>query len=391
MRKFPRYLSRYSKLSKDRIESLTNQNSPKLNNYTNPNACDSWVVVTTIFPPSEAVQKAARLDGWCVVVVADKKSSPSYYVSNIVYLSVEAQKKLVNHYKFVQLIPWNHFGRKNIGYLYAILQGAQYIFDLDDDNVLKQSHISPPKSVIEMTVSNCTVFNVYPTMGASKHPSWPRGFPLEKIKQECYWTQERREVHKDEVVIFQSLADNDPDVDAIYRMTLPLPLHFKSHTSVGIPPGVFVPYNAQASMHYRKSFWGLLLPITVHGRVSDIWRSYVTQRLLWEICGRIAFVSPWVTQFRNPHNYIQDFQAETDLYLKTGALIRVLLEWNGRSATLPGLIEELWIELYERDYVDKEDISLLQMWLDTLIHIGYKFPNIKRTFLNTTTSNNSCF
>ena len=33
-------------------------------------------------------------------------------------------------------LPWNHFGRKNLGYLYAIQHGADVIFDFDDDNEL---------------------------------------------------------------------------------------------------------------------------------------------------------------------------------------------------------------------------------------------------------------
>ena len=42
-----------------------------------------------------------------------------------------------------------------------------------------------------------------------------------------------------------------------------------------------------------------LLPISVHGRVTDIWRAYFTQRLLWGCGYRVAFAYPWVTQYRN--------------------------------------------------------------------------------------------
>ena len=34
-------------------------------------------------------------------------------------------------------MPWNSFGRKNIGYLFAIAHGAKTIWDFDDDNILK--------------------------------------------------------------------------------------------------------------------------------------------------------------------------------------------------------------------------------------------------------------
>ena len=38
---------------------------------------------------------------------------------------------------FINDMPWHSFGRKNIGYLYAIANAAQVIWDFDDDNILK--------------------------------------------------------------------------------------------------------------------------------------------------------------------------------------------------------------------------------------------------------------
>ena len=43
------------------------------------------------------------------------------------------------------------------------------------------------------------------------------------------------------------------------------------------------PFNAQATLFMRDALWALLLPITVHGRISDIWRGYLVQRLFWDI------------------------------------------------------------------------------------------------------------
>ena len=377
VRKFPPHLARFTSLTQNELQRTTNYKESIFNNYTKPKACRNWVVVTTIFLPSDSVRKVAELDGWCLVVVADKKSSLSYDLDNIIYLTVQDQQELTRHYNFIGQIPWNHFGRKNVGYFYAMLHNAEYIFDLDDDNVLKQKDLSLPKSVMRILATNCSAFNIYLYMNASTYPSWPRGFPLGNIKQKCTCSLERRDVNREETVIFQSLADEDPDVDAIYRMTLPLPFYFKADIGLEIPPGVLVPYNAQASLHFRKSLWGTLLPVTVHGRVSDIWRSYFTQRIVWEIGGRIAFIPSLVNQFRNPHNYIQDFDAEMDLYLKTDALIKFLLSWKPQTTTLPGLIEELWIAVYERDYINKEDVELVQTWLDALIRIGYDFSVIK--------------
>ena len=58
----------------------------------------------------------------------------------------------------------------------------------------------------------------------------------------------------------------------------------------------------KATLHFSVAFWGMLLPVTVHGRVSDIWRSYFTQALL-PVAGAVAaFAPPWVQQVRAHHN-----------------------------------------------------------------------------------------
>lgn len=73
----------------------------------------------------------------------------------------------------------------------------------------------------------------------------------------------------------QSLADVHPDIDAIHRLTRrPLTFSFDSSTPFDAlfgPENVYSPYNAQATLHEYGAFWGMLLPVTVHGRVSDIW------------------------------------------------------------------------------------------------------------------------
>ncbi|KAG0247488.1 hypothetical protein DFQ27_001931, partial [Actinomortierella ambigua] len=92
-----------------------------------------WIVVTTINPPTDAMDLLCNLEGWNVVVVADTKSPKQWKSGSCVYLSVEEQQSL--SYRIVDVIPYRAYTRKNIGYLWAIQQGATKIFDTDDDNL----------------------------------------------------------------------------------------------------------------------------------------------------------------------------------------------------------------------------------------------------------------
>ena len=168
--------------------------------------CEKWAVVTTINPPTDAVQKQALVKDWCLVVVGDKKGPFSYPLegvneSNFIFLTAEMQEKLGAEFPLVGMLPWNHFGRKNIGYLYAIAHGAKIVYDFDDDNallstkhafsILNPSHKNasavmtiavPSLEVVEPIAYNASVLNPYPLLGATSDPAWPRGYPLELIK-----------------------------------------------------------------------------------------------------------------------------------------------------------------------------------------------------------------
>ncbi|EGB03509.1 hypothetical protein AURANDRAFT_67942 [Aureococcus anophagefferens] len=104
-------------------------------------ACERCGVVTTINPPSEAILRVGNASGWCLVVVGDRKTADGPYEAlaaaapaTVAYLSAAAQETLP--YGLASATPWDHFARKNLGYLYAIHAGAATIFDFDDDNVL---------------------------------------------------------------------------------------------------------------------------------------------------------------------------------------------------------------------------------------------------------------
>ncbi len=318
--------------------------------------CDKWSVTTTIFGPSSAVRRQARLyhHGWCMVIVSDKKGQPTYDIKGIpkearrrsvVYLNVQDQLAFANRTQIDMIgnLPWNHFGRKNVGYLYAIAHGAKWIWDFDDDNELTgRGDIVIPGlrgsevTYLEVKRSGIPAFNPYPLMGAPHFPVWPRGLPLTRVKDEqCHKFKEEELIKTSAPLssfgIIQSLANHDPDVDGIHRLIMPLHFDFQPSPQsrantlpVAVPQDSFAPLNAQAALFLeQESLWMTFLPVTVHGRVADIWRGYVAQRLAREVGKRMLFTPPLVRQERNPHNFLADMQGESDLYLRSDALLQV--------------------------------------------------------------------
>ena len=88
---------------------------------------------------------------------------------------------------YMRHVPFDHFARKNIGYLYAIAHGAEFIFDFDDDNSLKTSEVdiipwTDATWRVRQIVASPLLFNVYPLMHPTVDGTWPGGLLLELVK-----------------------------------------------------------------------------------------------------------------------------------------------------------------------------------------------------------------
>ncbi|KAF9926146.1 hypothetical protein BGZ67_008252, partial [Mortierella alpina] len=350
----------------------------------------NWIVVTTINQPTDAMDLLCNLEGWNAVVVADKKSPKEWTCGSCVYLSVEEQKCL--SYGIVEVIPYKAYTRKNIGYLWAIQQGATKVFDTDDDNLPTSKDIIlelPTGSVVGYRSDNTTkkVVNIYSHFG--RPDIWPRGFPLEEIdihRPTSYLPEyeslpeQAKDVLAPPMMIQQGLADLDPDVDAIFRLTQGQELkHAKfcrKSPSIRLSPGTFCPFNSQNTLFSYDAFWGLILPITVSFRVCDIWRGYWVQRLLWDINGSLSFTKPTVDQIRNAHNYLDDFKDELQIYSETSKFISFLSAWNSTSTDLETRIVDLMKEMAENKFIGAADVDLTERWVKDLQRVGYVFPKL---------------
>ena len=71
-----------------------------------------------------------KQEDWAIVIVGDENLSlPEIRGPTIVNPDAAAQQSLKADYsEMFDMLPWNHFGRKNAGYLYAILHGAEMIW-----------------------------------------------------------------------------------------------------------------------------------------------------------------------------------------------------------------------------------------------------------------------
>jgi hypothetical protein len=194
--------------------------------------------------------------------------------------------------------------------------------------------------------------------------TWPRGLPLDAVRQEVP-ALDGLPVSEAVCPIQQGLADGDPDVDAIYRLLLPLPLTFRPGVALALGRGSWCPFNSQNTTWWPEAYPLLYLPSYCSFRMTDIWRSFVAQRIAWVNGWRILFHSPTVAQDRNEHNLMRDFEQEVPGYLGNARIATVLAGLPieaGASQIFENLVR-CYRALVNGGFIDAKELSLLDCWI----------------------------
>ncbi|EGT42494.1 hypothetical protein CAEBREN_29347 [Caenorhabditis brenneri] len=290
---------------------------------------NKWIVVTSISSPTNDVKRLASFDDWNLVVVADTKTPLDWKLENVHFLSVEYQNQLP--FSLVSSLPYKSYTRKNIGYLYAISHGAEWIYDTDDDNK-------------------------------------PFDKGLNQFQYEDTVSGVRYRVNSSEDGILLLNADSKTGLDVKFNEFAP---------PITLSVGTYSPWNSQNTLFHKSAFHTLFLPTTVSFRTTDIWRSFISQKILHLSGLTVSFVPTNAVQFRNAHDYLKDFKDEKQVYEDSGKMIKFLHEWkcsNAISNNLENCIYELMNELVVENLWGKKDSELMKMFLNDLKSVGFEFP-----------------
>jgi hypothetical protein len=318
------------------------------------------VVITSINAPTKAVEAFSTIEGVHLVVVGDKKSPAEYQLGRGNFLSCTSQSQMGS--ELYDLLPFNHYSRKMMGYLFAIRNGAEIIIDTDDDNIpIPTWHIPEFRGKYRTIVTRPGFVNVYELYSHEK--IWPRGLPLRLINSKTIDNRTDIEERLVEVGIWQGLADGDPDVDAVYRLTDGKFVTFEKFGFVVLDEGVASPFNSQNTFFRKDCFPLLYLPSTVTFRFTDILRSIVAQPVLWAAGLRIGFTDATVSQERNLHDYMKDFESEIPMYLRTEEALRLSVGAVDASRSISQNLTSVYEVLCSAGIVQSQELEILEHWV----------------------------
>lgn len=337
------------------------------------------VVITTINAPTfslERVAKGAAENNWKLIIAGDSKTNDEAYEArqDLTYLSFSNQKS--SGYKLADIVPSKTYARKMFGYLQAFNDDSDYIIDTDDDNWPLSDFFIPRDNLAFANADDgkcfsfreCGWVNIYQHFCPASNV-WPRGYPLSRLKEPLPLQAARHQ--SIDSIIFQGLAEGAPDVDAVHRLVFPHQEYvFNAQVPIEIRKAAYCPFNSQNTTWNKDSFFLMYLPFTCSFRMTDIYRSFIAQRIVQEMGRGVLFHHATVHQDRNVHSIISDFRDEVMCYTDDGAYIDGLaqLDLSGQSQA------EMLISCYEfsvmKGYVKSAEMEGVLAWVHDLSTVG---------------------
>jgi hypothetical protein len=331
----------------------------------------SALVVTSIAKIEEhqtlqSLARAAQRMGVPFILIGDTKTPPVPPGFLGVDFYSESDPRL-SAFTFSSICPKSTYSRKNLGYLIASDLGARWIWETDDDNEpLESFWTNPEENVRGRQVSGQGWVNAYRAF--TDEFIYPRGFSLSHARHPLTIGPEFSNLSP----IQQSLVNGDPDVDAIYRLLFRLPFEFHPASPLLLSAGQWCPFNSQNTVIFRRAFPLLYLPTYCSFRMTDIWRSFVAQRILQANNYSLSFHAPTAIQHRNDHDLMVDFRDEVSGYLENGRIVESLssLEVPAGDEKMPEAMKICYEEMVRREWLPRKEMVLLQSWLSDLSKTG---------------------
>jgi len=328
-----------------------------------------YLIVTSVSVPNHiliSLANSCQERGHQYIVIGDEASPKNFHIEGCRFYSLQSQFN--TNFKLSKLCPTKHYARKNIGYLLAIKEKASVIIETDDDNLPYENFWKAREKVITAPILKAAGWvNVYKYF--SDNLIWPRGLPLSYLKDQ----PPDLKLQKKQTIscpIQQGLADNNPDVDAVYRLVFPEQATiFNTQIDVVLSKESWCPFNSQNTTWFPEAYPLLYLPSYCSFRMTDIWRSFVAQRIAWTNNWGILFHGATVKQERNTHDLMKDFSDEIPGYLNNQKICEEL----SKISLKPGfqnINENLYLcyeKLISLGFIDPKELKLIEAWTDDLM------------------------
>ena len=338
----------------------------------------------------ELLKQLKNLNNWKIVIISeDDKIDNNWKLlecNELVYLSLKDQIYL--GYKITKYLKDNSYTRRNIGYLYAIENGAKEIYEIDEDIIISNlNHLTRDLNntfICYGLRNDSKMINPFYFYGEAN--IWPRGFRIKDIginEDSKYYILNSSQLNI-KPLIFQGLINGIPDIDSILIQTRIeknnlIDFKFSNNYPLLYLPGNYIPINSKNTRYLYDIFPYLLLPSSLNERICDIFRGYIMQKFAWSNNGGVIyyFTSTYQNKSLNLNNH--QFFEEKDLFYKLDNFLDELL--NSKNKYPTKILDYIKI-LVDRGFLKMNDFKLYKAFIKDLLNIKYNFSfeNSKKIF-----------
>lgn len=284
-------------------------------------------------------------------------------VPNHFYYGADWQSKL--GYKCSDLIGWGTISRRCIAILEALKWGADIIVTCDDDNI--------PLTTDYFAAFEHTLTAPFNGVGVKGHTGWfdpgklllppapHRGFPHDV---RSLWGAVP--IDNVRVGVAAGMCLGDPDISACERIINHPDVHGVSEllrAGIVVDTQTWTVFNSQNTAFVRELAPAFLL-CPQFGRYDDIVASLIVQRVMRERDMHVHFGQPLVHQARNPHNLLNDLDAET-WGMRNVARIAEFLDTLklSRNGSVSEHVASIYDALFVQKWIPEGTSALGQAWL----------------------------
>ena len=188
---------------------------------------------------------------------------------------------------------------------------------------------------------------------------WPRGFPLTLLKNKPNYDIAACDKRPS---IVNGLVENDPDVDACFRLVCNQQdqIIWEQNKSIIIDNQNMCVFNTQNTFWLNPElFVSMLIPCSVSFRYCDILRGIITNIILKKTNNYMMYTSPNVVQNRNEHDLIEDLKSEFEMYVHNENILDYI-ENNTHDVTdIKQLLNIIYQNLHDNQVITQNDIDIL--------------------------------
>jgi hypothetical protein len=193
---------------------------------------------------------------------------------------------------------------------------------------------------------------------------WPRGFPITLLKNQPSFDIANCDIRPS---IINGLVENDPDVDACFRLICEQQNNIKweQNKSIIVDNKNMCVFNTQNTFWLNPElFVSMLIPCSVSFRYCDILRGIIFNIILKKTNNFMMYTSPNVIQNRNEHNLIEDFKSEFEMYVHNENILDYIENNTDNCNDIKQLLQLIYKNLLDNKVITKTDINILEAWLD---------------------------